>query len=304
MDNPVLKYLDQGNADHSQDVGMGAKILHEDVISPEKQKASTKLKFSAPTTNPGKITQHLGNAESGFYDVTSNTNDSGEDTLAFDARKIGLPSQIRNQDVFYGTTKEGKEDRSMLYVEDHSGGDGKPYSRVHMKIGEDGSLTPVSRQFVYRPKPTSIAHDIAPVVGLMASFIPGLGTAIGSAIGASGVGASIAGGAILGGASSAIGGGDILKGALMGGIGGSAAGLAGGLTDSLGATGAKIAAGAATGAARGLVSGQNPIASAVMGGLPSFDTGSSFANTILNNVFKQAASKALMPAPAQKRRGT
>lgn len=51
-------------------------------------------------------------------------------------------------------------------------------------------------------------------------FVPGAGTALGAALGASAAWAPVLGGAIIGGASSALGGGDPLKGALFGGLGG------------------------------------------------------------------------------------
>lgn len=62
---------------------------------------------------------------------------------------------------------------------------------------------------------------IAPVLPVLLSVVaPGIGTAIGGAIGLSGVGASIAGSAILGGATSAITGGNVAQGATLGALGG------------------------------------------------------------------------------------
>jgi hypothetical protein len=61
----------------------------------------------------------------------------------------------------------------------------------------------------------------------LAVFVPGLGAAIGGALGATGVGATMLGGAILGGATSALTGGDWKKGALMGGLGGGLGGAVG-----------------------------------------------------------------------------
>jgi hypothetical protein len=61
----------------------------------------------------------------------------------------------------------------------------------------------------------------------LAVFVPGLGTAIGTSLGASGIGASMLGSAVIGGVSSALTGGDPLKGALMGGLGGGLGGAAG-----------------------------------------------------------------------------
>jgi hypothetical protein len=66
----------------------------------------------------------------------------------------------------------------------------------------------------------------APII--LSVVAPGIGTAIGSAIGLSGTAAAIAGGAILGGATSGLTGGNVLKGAAMGALGGGLGGVAGG----------------------------------------------------------------------------
>ena len=101
----------------------------------------------------------------------------------------------------------------------------------------------------------------------LAVFVPGLGTAIGSALGASGIGASMLGGAIIGGASSALGGGDWKKGALMGGLGG---GLGG-------AVGEFVAPGASAVT-------QNIIGSGLVGGAAGAITGQGFAKGALQGV--------------------
>ena len=65
--------------------------------------------------------------------------------------------------------------------------------------------------------------DIAqsPLVGIgLGLAFPGIGTAIGEAIGLTGAAAAAAGGAILGGGTAAAGGGNVLQGALLGGAGG------------------------------------------------------------------------------------
>jgi hypothetical protein len=71
------------------------------------------------------------------------------------------------------------------------------------------------------------AETVLPVVASV--FLPGLGSAIGGALGATGATASAIGGAVLGGAGSALAGGDALTGALLGGAGGflSGGGLSG-----------------------------------------------------------------------------
>jgi hypothetical protein len=65
-----------------------------------------------------------------------------------------------------------------------------------------------------------IVDNPAAVVGLGLNFFaPGLGTAIGGALGASGATAAVLGGAVIGGATAELTGGDFVKGAIGGGIG-------------------------------------------------------------------------------------
>lgn len=70
---------------------------------------------------------------------------------------------------------------------------------------------------------TNALADVAssPLVGVgLGLAFPGIGTAIGEAMGLSGAAAAAAGGAVIGGGSAAASGGDVLKGALLGGAGG------------------------------------------------------------------------------------
>jgi hypothetical protein len=65
-----------------------------------------------------------------------------------------------------------------------------------------------------------IVDNPAAVVGLGLNFMaPGLGSAIGGALGASGATAAVLGGAVIGGATSQLTGGDFVKGAIGGGVG-------------------------------------------------------------------------------------
>ena len=103
---------------------------------------------------------------------------------------------------------------------------------------------------------------------------PGLGTAIGSALGASGIGASMLGGAIVGGASSALTGGDWKKGALFGGIGGGLGDFAGGAANDalglgLGKTGQAILGGTLVGGGAGLITGDGFAKGAMQGAIGS-----------------------------------
>jgi len=86
-----------------------------------------------------------------------------------------------------------------------------------------------------------IVDNPAAVVGIGLNFMaPGLGTAIGTALGASGATAAVIGGAVIGGTTAELTGGDFVKGAIGGGVG---AGL-GALAKGVG--GAASGAGAAT----------------------------------------------------------
>jgi hypothetical protein len=90
---------------------------------------------------------------------------------------------------------------------------------------------------------------------------PGLGTAIGSALGAGAAWAPVIGGAVIGGGSAALTGGNVLQGALMGGLGGGLGGMAGGAANNafelgLGQTGQNILGGALVGGVAGAATGQ------------------------------------------------
>ncbi len=110
----------------------------------------------------------------------------------------------------------------------------------------------------------------APII--LSVVAPGLGTAIGTAIGFGGTAAAIAGGAILGGATSALTGGNALKGALMGGLGGGLGKVAGGFANKslglgLGAGAQNVLGGALIGGASGAVTGQGVLKGAGQGAL-------------------------------------
>jgi hypothetical protein len=100
------------------------------------------------------------------------------------------------------------------------------------------------------------------ILPIALNFIaPGLGAAIGGALGATGTAATMLGSAVIGGVSSAIAGGDPLKGALMGGLGGGLSGVVGGgvsdaLKLGLGQTGQSILGGALVGGAAGALTGE------------------------------------------------
>jgi len=118
-------------------------------------------------------------------------------------------------------------------------------------------------------------EDLGDVIGAVAPialsfFAPGLGTAIGTALGASGVGASILGGALVGGGTAALTGGDIGRGALMGGLGGGLGGAVGGAANEalglgLGESGQALLGSGLVGAASGALTGQGVLKGALQG---------------------------------------
>jgi hypothetical protein len=131
------------------------------------------------------------------------------------------------------------------------------------RMGGSGAINPNTGLREYKGLKQIIA-TVAPIA--LAIFVPGLGAAIGGALGASGIGASILGGAIIGGASSALGGGDWKKGAIMGGLGGGLGGAAGKFV----APGASefaqnVIGGGLVGGAAGALTGQGVVKGALQG---------------------------------------
>ena len=134
------------------------------------------------------------------------------------------------------------------------------------RMGGSGTINPNTGLREYKDD----GDIFATLLPIAISFIaPGLGTAIGSAIlgtGASALATGMLGSAVIGGVSSALTGGDPLKGALMGGLGG---GL-GGEIGSLVAPGASpfmqsLAGSGLVGAASGALTGGDPIKGALQG---------------------------------------
>jgi hypothetical protein len=97
------------------------------------------------------------------------------------------------------------------------------------------------------------------ILPIALNFIaPGLGAAIGGAVGLSGAAATAFGGAIIGGASSALTGGNVLQGALMGGLGGGLGNVVGGAANKM--LGLNLGQGAQAILGSGLVGGAAGVA--------------------------------------------
>ena len=88
---------------------------------------------------------------------------------------------------------------------------------VLARMGGAGTVNPTTGLVEFKGGIGKLIAAVAPVV--LSIVAPGIGTAIGTALGASGVGAAALGGAVIGGASSALSGGNALQGALGGALG-------------------------------------------------------------------------------------
>ena len=139
------------------------------------------------------------------------------------------------------------------------------------RMGGSGAINPNTGL----PEYLSLKKFIKAALPIALTFLaPGLGTAIGSALGAGAAWAPIIGGAVIGGGSSALTGGNILQGALMGGLGGGLGNMAGGAANDalklgLGDVGKNILGGALVGGAAGVATGQGFGKGALQGALGS-----------------------------------
>ena len=129
------------------------------------------------------------------------------------------------------------------------------------RMGGSGTVNPTTGLVEFKGGVGKLIAAVAPVV--LSIVAPGIGTAIGSALGASGVGASMLGSAVIGGASSAAAGGNALKGAIGGALGAGAGGALGGaIGDATGMTLSNTA--------------QNVLGSSLIGGAQSAASGGDF----------------------------
>ncbi len=134
------------------------------------------------------------------------------------------------------------------------------------RMGGSGTVNPNTGLREYK----SGKQILGAVLPIALNFIvPGIGGMIGSAVtgaAATSLTATMVGGALLGGVSSAIAGGDPLKGALLGGLGGGLGESVGStLAPGMGATGQSILGGAVVGGAAGALTGQGFGKGALMG---------------------------------------
>jgi len=163
------------------------------------------------------------------------------------------------------------------------------------RMGGSGTINPNTGLREYKDD----GDFLSAVLPIALTFLaPGLGTVIGTSLGASGIGAAMLGSAVIGGVSSALTGGDVFKGALMGGLGGGLGGTVGefiapGLSPALqgivgsgvvgGVSGLATGDGFLKGAGKGVVGGAiGQLAGGVAGPTP-FEQGVNAAGTSFGN---------------------
>lgn len=185
----------------------------------------------------------------------------------------GLQDRLQQQGFARGGLTVGA--RKLM-----TGGRGGDSELVHVnrreaemlrRMGGQGTVNPNTGLREYKGFKQAIGVALPVALSVIA---PGVGTAIGSALGASGVGASILGGAVIGGASSALTGGDPIRGAAFGALGGGLGQAVGsGISEAaglgLGSTGQAILGGSLVGGAVGAATGQGFLKGAAQGAIGS-----------------------------------
>jgi hypothetical protein len=140
------------------------------------------------------------------------------------------------------------------------------------RMGGSGTINPRTGY----PEYFSLKKFLAVALPIALDFIvPGAGTAIGSAMGFTGTAATMVGGAVIGGGTAALTGGDPLKGALLGGLGGGAGEYLGSAANStfdmgLGTTGQNLLGNSLVGGVAGAASGQGFLKGAATGALGTY----------------------------------
>jgi hypothetical protein len=141
------------------------------------------------------------------------------------------------------------------------------------RMGGSGTINPRTGLPEYK---FSLKKFLAVALPIALDFIvPGAGTAIGASMGFTGTAATMVGGAVIGGGTAALTGGDPLKGALLGGLGGGAGDYLGGAANTqfgldLGATGQNVLGNALIGGVSGAATGQGFLKGAATGALGTY----------------------------------
>jgi len=142
-------------------------------------------------------------------------------------------------------------------------------AEVLRRMGGSGTVNPNTGLREYKSG-KGLLGAILPIA--LNFIVPGAGALLGTALGASATFAPILGGALISGASSALTGGDPLKGALMGGLGGGLGGMAGGAANkflglNLGDTGQALLGSGLVGGLAGAATGKGFLEGATQGAL-------------------------------------
>ena len=154
-------------------------------------------------------------------------------------------------------------------------------ARILQAYGGSGTVNPYTGQREFFLKKAfkavkKVFKAVAPVLPVVLNFVaPGVGTAIGTALGATGTAASMLGSAAIGGLSSAATGGDFLKGAVGGALGAGVAPAVGGFVGdklglALGDMGKNVLGSALAGGAQSALSGGNFLTGATQGALGGY----------------------------------
>jgi hypothetical protein len=140
------------------------------------------------------------------------------------------------------------------------------------RMGGSGTINPRTGY----PEYFSLKKFLAVAIPIALNFIaPGAGAAIGASMGFTGTAATMVGGAVIGGGTAALTGGDPLKGALLGGLGGGLGEYVGGAANTglgldLGAAGQNVLGNALVGGGMGMATGQGFLKGAATGALGTY----------------------------------
>jgi hypothetical protein len=141
------------------------------------------------------------------------------------------------------------------------------------RMGGSGTINPRTGLPEYK---FSLKKFLAIALPIALDFIvPGAGSAIGASMGFTGTAATMVGGAVIGGGTAALTGGDPLKGALLGGLGGGLGEYVGGAANTglgldLGAAGQNVLGNALVGGGMGMATGQGFLKGAATGALGTY----------------------------------
>lgn len=208
----------------------------------------------------------------------------------YDNKKMGLPDDVTVYDESahkYQTDKNYKPSslRLMKNLGDYT------YLNVDAKVNDDGSMSPTRR---WISKSSSFTQDALGTAAMALAFVPGVNAAVGGLFGLSGAAGAAAGGALINGSMAAIGGGDPIRAAVTGSLGGLVPGISNQLVGAgLDQTLANVVSRGAVGGVRSAVSGGDFIHGAIMNNIPGVNTGNSLVDRITNIVVRRGAGQLL-----------